>query len=156
MRDKIPKEGRILSNYFYTDYVKKYVEKNKKTKTYSFDRDEMRHVLKDIFEAIADEIVEGDNGVYMEGMGYFYIFTSITPYFKSPKSAPKRVMYEFADTNGRRFYLSFNPIGAKSPFRGFSLDFNESDTIKKRIREKARNGKRWKYYLSILLNNKSR
>ena len=154
MADKYLKEGRLLSNYFFTDYVKEYVKK-KPNKTLSFRREEFNHVLKDIFEELGNELIESDNGVHMKNMGYFYIFTSITPYFKSPKYTPKKVMYEFADTNGRRFYPCFNPT-AHSILKGFSLDFNDSKEYREKVRNKARKGKRWKFYLSAYVKKSGR
>lgn len=154
MIDSYPKEGRILTNYFYTDYVKKYVDKKPK-EPYSFGRDEFRSTVKDILEELKNEIIESDNGVHMKHLGYFYIFTSITPYFKGPKFTGKKVMYEFADTNGRRFYPCFNPT-AHSILKGFSLDFNDSKFFRDEVREKARKGKRWKFYLSAFVKKSGR
>lgn len=154
MIDNYPKEGRLITNYFFTDYVKKYVKKDKKGRN-SFCRDEFRHVLKDIFVELGNEIVESDNGVHMHRMGYFYIFTSITPYFKSPKYAPKKIMYEYAETNGRRFYPCFNPT-AHSILKGYSLDFNDVPTFRERIRNEAKKGRRWKFFLSAFIKKSGR
>lgn len=153
--DRYLKGGRILSNYFYTDYIKKYLNRNKKTRCYPFTRDDYRHIMKDVFEEIGKQMVESDCGVHMKGMGYFYIFTTITPYLKSPKNAPKKIMYDRLEVNGRRFYACFNPTKG-SPFIGYSLDFCEDPKLKKKIKEKSREGKRWKMYYSNFVSKTGR
>ena len=153
MIEKYPKEGRLISNYFYTDYVKKYVAK--KGRVYSFGRDEFRNTISDLITELGNELIESDNGVHMKKLGYFYIFTSITPYFKSPKSAPRKIMYHLTETNGRRFYPCFNPT-AGSILKGFSLDFHDTTIFRKRVRNEAIKGKRWKFYLSAFVKKSGR
>lgn len=131
---------RLLSNYLH-NYSKKYLkyEHNK-------GRELHRKVFKKILENISEAILESDGGVYMKGMGYFYIFTAPMKNIKRKNVCAKRT--DFTYTKAGRNYLSFEPIGDKNPFTGFALDYKVDEKLKKKIQENIRNGRRYKSYLS--------
>lgn len=116
--------------------------KNRKNKDNRFISD----VLKKIFENIGNELLDSDDGVYMKGMGYFYVFMNPMPNMKRKNVCAKRV--NLTHTSGRRYYISFEPIGEKNPFMGYTLDHMVTKELKERLQQRIIEGKRYKQYLS--------
>lgn len=103
-------------------------------------------ILKKIFENIGNELLDSDDGVYMKGMGYFYIFMNPMPNMRRKNICAERV--NLIHTSGRRYYISFEPIGEKNPFMGYTLDHMVTENLKNRMQQKIIEGKRYKQYLS--------
>ena len=103
-------------------------------------------VLRKIFENMANEIIESDDGLYMEGLGYFYVFMTPTPNMKRKNVCAKRS--DLVHLGGRRYYISFEPVGDKTPLMGFMLDHRENKKLRERLHQRLREGKRYKHYLS--------
>lgn len=133
-------DARLLGTRLYRRMYK-YM-KIKKNKNESI----IPKVLKKIFENIGNELLDSDDGVYMKGMGYFYVFMNPMPNMKRRNICAQRV--NLTHTSGRRYYISFEPIGEKNPFMGYTLDHMVTGELKERLQQKIFEGKRYKQYLS--------
>ena len=133
-------DARLLGTRLYRRMYK-YM-KIKKNKNESI----IPKVLKKIFENIGNELLDSDDGVYMKGMGYFYVFMNPMPNMKRRNVCAQRV--NLTHTSGRRYYISFEPIGEKNPFMGYTLDHMVTGELKERLQQKIIEGKRYKQYLS--------
>lgn len=133
-------DARLLGTRLYRRMYK-YM-KIKKNKNESI----IPKVLKKIFENIGNELLDSDDGVYMKGMGYFYVFMNPMPNMKRRNICAQRV--NLTHTSGRRYYISFEPIGEKNPFMGYTLDHMVTGELKERLQQKIIEGKRYKQYLS--------
>lgn len=133
-------DARLLGTRLYRRMYK-YM-KIKKNKNESI----IPKVLKKIFENIGNELLDSDDGVYMKGMGYFYVFMNPIPNMKRRNICAQRV--NLTHTSGRRYYISFEPIGEKNPFMGYTLDHMVTGELKERLQQKIIEGKRYKQYLS--------
>ena len=133
-------DARLLGTRLYRRMYK-YM-KIKKNKNESI----IPKVLKKIFENIGNELLDSDDGVYMKGMGYFYVFMNPMPNMKRKNVCAQRV--NLTHTSGRRYYISFEPIGEKNPFMGYTLDHMVTGELKERLQQKIIEGKRYKQYLS--------
>lgn len=133
-------DARLLGTRLYRRMYK-YM-KIKKNKNESI----IPKVMKKIFENIGNELLDSDDGVYMKGMGYFYVFMNPMPNMKRRNVCAQRV--NLTHTSGRRYYISFEPIGEKNPFMGYTLDHMVTGELKERLQQKIIEGKRYKQYLS--------
>lgn len=133
-------DARLLGTRLYRRMYK-YM-KIKKNKNESI----IPKVMKKIFENIGNELLDSDDGVYMKGMGYFYVFMNPMPNMKRRNVCAQRV--NLTHTSGRRYYISFEPIGEKNPFMGYTLDHMVTGDLKERLQQKIIEGKRYKQYLS--------
>ena len=136
---KVSQEGFLVDSLF------KKMHKHIKTKENRSDK-VVRTVLKKIFENIGNALLESDDGVYMKGMGYFYIFMSPNPNMKRKNICASRT--DLTHVSGRRHYISFDPIGEKNGFMGFTLDHMEDSKLRERLHNKLKGGKRYKSRLS--------
>lgn len=110
-------------------------------------RDTYKSFVATFFDAIADEMLENENGVFIEDLGYFYIWM-----------CPRKMVYNVANifisnahTDRRIFMPTFIPVRQHSEWR---MDKTFSHTIKKKLARKIIDeNKRYKMHV-VYLNKK--
>lgn len=135
---------RVLDDSIYTEYLKYRLPKKLKCK----DRNELKKIVKSIFEVITENLIEKKYGVYIEGFGYFFIW-------KIPRKLTYNVMKKGEGVEENFNYKTgnymYSPVFiANRYYRGWSMDNTFNTTFKKKLKNKILSGFKYKTYLNSL------
>lgn len=143
------KECSGFSKSIY-DRIKPYYNKKnnhrrpKGLKGYRDDHVPVPEILRHIINEIAQQVIENKAGVYIKGLGYFFIFSTPLDYdFKGNASRRVRV------TN-RAHRLCMIPT-KDSPLRDYVIDFSNSPTMNRYIDDSIAAGNRYMNLSSTVL-----
>lgn len=128
----------------YTEYKKKIPKKS-----HLGGREEIREFSKAFFEKVADALIETEGGVYIRGLGYFFVWL-----------IPRKIAFdkyiggEYLGS-GYNYHTDMHPISPMfypqyPQFAYFSMDNTFSDRVKKGVSRNVFKGKKYKMYLSTL------
>ena len=140
----------LYSKQSYTSY-KKFSKKFPKSDRI-IGRDNVGKLHKVFWEIVGEMLVESTGGVYLKGVGYFFILKTVK------KAKHNLSMFKTTDfitfnlhTDGYMFNPSFLPY-KNSPFGFWSIDSSFSHGIRKELSKKLRSGYLYKMHAQSLSN----
>lgn len=120
-------------------YCHKYVSKKHKLK----DRRQFIELTRFIMQQIITGIIEEKDGVYLEGIGYFYNFL-----IPKPRKYRKGNLYNHV--MNREYYTCFVATGKNNPLSDFHIPF--ISPITSEVKRRLRQGQLYTSNLSLLLD----
>lgn len=149
IKGDLPKQ-LICSQRAYKEYLKK-------------DRSKVKGVIKDdirfkmlvhsFFKKVGHYIVESDNGVFIEGLGYFGV--CMDPSNPVVKSNNNRNYTNFR-TNFKTYSIIFIPITKDNGMLNWKMDYCFSNKIKQKLKDKLLSGKQYKFVPEFFINQYSK
>lgn len=140
----------LCSKKAYKDYLKK-------------DRSKVKGVIKDdirfkmlvhsFFKKVGHYIVESDNGVFIEGLGYFGV--CMDPSNPIVKANNNRNYTNFR-TNFKTYSIIFIPITKDNGMLNWKMDYCFSNSIKQKLKDKLLSGKQYKFVPEFFINQYSK
>lgn len=110
-------------------------------------REEWRHFCNTFFEVVAEEMIDKDAGVLLDGLGYFFVFMSPR---KQTYNLTGEVKYNL-HTDNYIFTPMYYPTRKKGSFLFlYSMDNAFNFRVKAAVRDKIRDGGRFKSYVYSL------
>lgn len=138
---------RLLDNYIWKRY-----RKHARYKKYQVEnREELKNIVKCIFEVIAEKLIENSAGVFIRNFGYLFVWKipnrnlrySITP---KGEQVIEKVNY-YTDNH------MFSPIYVPDKtMKGWSMDNTFNNTLKKELSVQLNSGKEYKTYINTFKN----
>lgn len=127
----------------YNNYFKKHPRKHRMK-----DREEWFKFCNDFLEVVADNLIEREAGVMLEGFGYFFVWRIPRKLqYNLKKNGEKTSHYSF-HTDNHIFTPVFQPVVSSSHYlRFYSMDNSFAKPIKRGIRDKLKSGGSYKNYI---------
>lgn len=109
------------------------------------NRDNFKKVIKSILGQIPNGVVTEKDGVYLEGLGYFFVFMTPKPYsFKFNRG--KRI-----NTLGRKNLFMFTPASPSHFLADYTTEYNS--LINREIKKRTNNGQRYLFNPILVYNH---
>lgn len=140
----------ICRSEAYQDFIKK---DRSKVKGYIKDKDRYSILIHSFFKKVGHYLVESDNGVFIEGLGYFGI--CMDPSNPIVFQANKKQYTNFK-TNFRTYTIVFIPISKDNGMLNWKMDYCFSRRIKQNLKEKILSGKKYKFIPEFFINQYSK
>lgn len=128
----------IYHNTQYS-YSHKYIPKKHKLK----DRREFINLMRFITDQVVHGILEEKDGVHLDGIGYFFVFTV-------PKPRTRMKDYRYAHVMYRDNFPCFMATGKNNPFSDFQFPYVTQ--LKTELRRRLRRGQLYTSNLSLMLD----
>jgi len=147
MNNRTGNSTRLLDNFLWSRYKK--VARYKKHKLES--REELKMIVKTIFQVIAEKLVDNEAGVFIRKFGYFFIWKipnrglrySITKKGEELKTKPNFYTDNFM----------YSPIFLPdNSLQGWSMDNTFNNTLKQDLSKQLNAGKNYKTYMHTFKN----
>lgn len=147
MNSRTGNSFRLLDNFLWKRYKK--VARYKKYQVEN--REELKAIVKTIFQVIAERLVENEAGVFIRNFGYFFIW-----------KIPNRNLRYSITTKGEEvktrpnFYTDnymYSPIFLPdTSIKSWSMDNTFNNSFKQELSKELNTGKRYKTYMYTFKN----
>lgn len=147
MNSRTGNSVRLLDNFLWKRYKK--VARYKKYQLES--REELKAIVKMIFQVIAEKLVTNEAGVFIRNFGYFFIWkipNRNLRYSITQKGEDIKTKANFYTDN----YM-YSPIFVPdNTLKGWSMDNTFNNTLKQDLSKQLNAGKKYKTYIHTFKN----